>query len=68
MADVYWLWPVAWYLIDDQKAFDLINHEILLDKLAAYGVDSKELALIKDYLTHHTQFVELPAGEQSLSR
>ena len=49
--------------IDYKKTFDLINHEILLDKLAAYGVDSKESTLIKDYLTHRTQFVKL-AGEK----
>ncbi len=36
--------------IDYKKAFDLIDHDILLSKLEAYSVASKELLLFYDYL------------------
>ena len=37
-------------LIDLQKAFDTINHEILLGKLHAIGFSEKILAWFKPYL------------------
>ena len=33
--------------IDYKRAFELIDHDILLLKLEAYGVESKELMLLK---------------------
>ena len=43
--------------IDYKKAFDLINHKTLLSKLEAYGVRSKELELINQYLHGRKQSV-----------
>ena len=37
-------------IMDLYKAFDTINHELLLAKLHAYGFDTKALLLIKSYL------------------
>ena len=34
------------------KAFDTLNHELLLTKLKAYGLDSNSLAFMKSYLTN----------------
>ena len=36
-------------LMDLSKAFDTINHDLLIAKLHAYGVDQNALGLIKDY-------------------
>ena len=46
-------------LMDLSKAFDTINHDLLIAKLHAYGVDKKSLSLIKDYLTGRKQRVKV---------
>ena len=38
-------------LINLQKIFDTINHEILLDKLHAIGFSEKTVAWFKSYLS-----------------
>ena len=42
-------------LMDLSKAFDTINHELLLAKLNAYGFEKTALKLIKGYLTERWQ-------------
>ena len=49
--------PLNIYL-DLSKAFDTIDHHILLQKLNYYGFKDKSLALIHSYLTGRKQYVQ----------
>ena len=59
-------------LIDLQKAFDTINHEILLGKLHAIGFSEKTVAWFKSYLSdrafkvninnHSSDLFKIPCG------
>jgi hypothetical protein len=45
--------------LDFRKAFDIINHDILLKKLNCYVNNHQTTSIIKSYLEHRTQFVHL---------
>ena len=46
-------------LIDLSKAFDRLPHNLLLEKLPAYGVNPESLELLTNYVTNRTQCVRL---------
>ena len=54
--------PMALFL-DLSKAFDTLTFDILLKKLKHYGVHGKSLALIKNYLTNRSQYVQFENQE-----
>ena len=50
---------VCGVFLDFQKAFDTVNHKILLSKLEHYGIRGMPLKLFQNYLMNRTQFVEI---------
>ena len=45
--------------MDLSKTFDIINHELLTDKLHAYGFGKEALTLIASYLSDRWQHVKI---------
>ena len=53
--------------MDLSKAFDTLNHELLIAKLDAYGFSKKSLELILDYLSNRLQHVKINSTFSSWS-
>ena len=47
------------------KAFDTVNHDILLNKLDYYGIHGLSLDWFKSYLTNRSRFVEFNGASSS---
>ena len=45
--------------LDISKAFDTVNHDILIAKLEHYGIRKNELMWFQSYLANRTQYVEI---------
>lgn len=60
-----WKWAldenlkVGVLFIDFRKAFDSVNHTILLQKLKAAGISGNLLSWMKSYLSNRNQFVQV---------
>ena len=50
------------------KAFDTINHDLLIAKLGAYGFDTASLKLIRSYLTNRFQRLNVNTSFSSWSK
>jgi len=55
---VPWSSDLAVIIIDLKKAFDLVDHEILLYKLKLYHFDDLSCALFTSYLQNRSQVVK----------
>ena len=54
--------------LDLKKAFDTVNHAILLDKLEAYGIDEGSLNLLTSYLTDRKQTCQIDGKQSDLRK
>ena len=54
--------------IDLSKAFDTLDHRILLSKLKYYGMDDISLYWFKSYLSNRHQFVEIEGYKSKLKQ
>jgi hypothetical protein len=52
--------------LDLSKAFDTVNHQILIDKLCKYGIRGTPLAWFTDYLSNRQQYVKIGNTESDL--
>ena len=52
--------------IDLSKAFDTLNHVILLSKLKYYGLDENAISWFKSYLSDRKQYVEIENVKSSI--
>ena len=52
--------------LDLQKAFDTVNHEILLEKLKYYGIKETSYNWFKSYLCETLQYTQIKDSESSL--
>ena len=59
--------PISIFL-DLSKAFDTLDHVILLQKLNYYGIKSVELKLFQDYLQNRTQYVSYDKTNSDMYR
>jgi hypothetical protein len=51
--------------MDLSKAFDTIDHSILLGKLKYYGLHDNAIKLLESYLTNREQFVDFCGTESN---
>ena len=54
---------VAGIFIDLEKAFDTVNHDILIQKLSYYGFRGNSQKLIKSFLTNRKHYVSINGFE-----
>ena len=53
-------------LMDYSKAFDMVDHQLLLQKLEIYGVKNREHLGFQSYLSNKKRIVSLSGKESAL--
>ena len=53
---------VGTLLMDLSKAYDCVNHDLIIAKLEAYGVGENSLRLIQNYLSQRQQRVKVDSS------
>ena len=53
--------------MDLSKAFDTIDHNILIRKLEHYGIKNTELAWFKNYINGRQQYVEIKGMQSTMA-
>jgi len=51
--------------IDLTKAYDVLNHKLLLEKLSFYGIRGSTNSWFRSYLTNRRQFIEINQSDSS---
>ena len=57
----------AGLFFDFWKAFDLINHNIMLQKLKYYGMDERGLNIFESHLKNRRQYVEINQSKSDMT-
>ena len=52
--------------VDFGKAFDFVNHSILLEKLKATGISGSLFSWLANYLSNRNQFVQISGKKSAL--
>jgi hypothetical protein len=51
--------------IDLTRAYDILNHKLLLEKLSSYGISGSKNSWFRSYLTNRRQFIEINQCDSS---
>ena len=52
--------------LDLSKAFDMLDHDIIINKLKHYGINGTPLSCFKSYLTNIIQYVEIEGASSNM--
>ena len=64
-ADLFFCFVL--FFLDLQKAFDTVDHQIMLAKSNYYGIQGVSNDFLKSYLSHHSQYVSINGYKSDLA-
>ena len=56
----------ALVFLDFSKAFDLINHQVLFERMSHHGISRPAIKLLKSYLARRKQYVEIDGDKSDM--